>query len=275
MTVQDLSLIKLRNSTGGEVYMTNVTFVYSSSNMVVVLDVGATRNLTDASTNATFAVSPWLSLTSLGVSSTSMFLTLPTGSVLDKSPSLNSNADILLTPENFPTCTCPPNTYISSPCTSLLDASCDACTSCSSLGAYYTFDVCRPSVDTVCKRCTPCNHGFYPVEPCGGSADAECVPCTPCSDMEYETSACSAGVNRICASCKSCVWLNARQEEACESRSKAWRNENCCFDKEGSQVKCGNVDYKNLEIEARKGRHHWVYPDSTPKVEGYELGTWP
>ena len=93
--------------------------------------------------------------------------------------------------------------------------------------------------------------------------------------MDYETSPCSAGVNRICASCRVCVWLNAKQEEFCNSRSHSWRKENCCFDKEGAQIKCGNVDFKNLEIEARNGRHHWVYPDSTPKVEGYELGTWP
>ncbi|GMH66170.1 hypothetical protein TrRE_jg12106, partial [Triparma retinervis] len=139
---------------------------------------------------------------------------------------------------------------------------------------FYETGPCRPFVDTQCSRCTPCPHGTYPEAGCGGRADNVCGECTKCGDMEYEIGVCEGGSNRMCASCKVCEWANEAQETACSGRSKSWKNENCCKDAKGVRAKCSNVDFQNLEIKARNGRHHWVYPDTTPAIVGYKLGDW-
>jgi len=145
----------------------------------------------------------------------------------------------------------------------------------SSLGAaYYELASCVGTYDTQCVACGTCQHLYYPSSECSGSLDTVCSLCVECAEHEYETSPCSAGQNRICASCQVCTYLSAGQEVACNAMSQSWRKKNCCFDSEGTQVACAKVDFANLGLQARNGRHHWAFPDTTPKVEGYGIHEW-
>ena len=253
--------IRLENAAGQYVTMTNATRGYKRDNTEVVAGLGA--NL-------------WAKVSALGLGdvSNAAYVTISSNAVRDRGANSNLNVAVVRKTEDFPVCSCPNGQYVKTPCTSLDDAVCSPCTTCSSLGQYFQTASCGTFVDTECTRCTPCKHGFYPSQPCSGVADNVCSPCTPCSDTEYEVSECSGGQNRACLSCEVCVWANDAQEAACKGRSKSYQNENCCFDSKGAQVKCGNVDFANLEIKARNGRHHWVYPDTTPPIVGYRLGEW-
>ncbi|GMH88778.1 hypothetical protein TrST_g6209 [Triparma strigata] len=272
----DLEKFRFSNSSGGELNFLNATFVYKEDNTQVIFDMNTEWNNTNMGNNVTKQESFWQRMEYLGVGgSGAIRLTIASGAVLDMSPGSNMNKDILLRNENFPTCTCGGGLFVSVPCNTVDDAVCKPCTDCGTLANAYQSAACQPTVNTVCSVCTPCQHGYYPSTACGGLSDNVCAVCTTCTDYEYETSPCESGTNRICASCRVCTWLNAKQEMFCNSRSKSWQQENCCFDKEGNQIKCAKADYANLEIEARNGRHHWVFPDTTPHIEGYALGeTW-
>jgi hypothetical protein len=272
----DLEKFRFSNSSGWELNFLNATFVYKEDNTQVIFDMNTKWNNTNMGNNVSKQESFWQRMEYLGVGgSGAIRLTIASGAVQDMSPGSNMNEDILLRNENFPTCTCGGGLFVSVPCNTVDDAVCKPCTDCGTLANAYQSAACQPTVDTVCSACTPCQHGYYPSTACGGLSDNVCAVCTTCTDYEYETSPCESGTNRICASCRVCTWLNAKQEMFCNSRSKSWQQENCCFDKEGNQIKCAKADYANLEIEARNGRHHWVFPDTTPHIEGYALGeTW-
>jgi len=221
-------------------------------------------------------VSVWDKLTAIGLDSSAnaAYLTVNNNAMKDKGINENLNFAQERVTEEFPTCTCPSGQFIKKPCSDIDDAVCQTCTDCSTFGQFYKTVDCKPDVDTQCKMCTPCNHGYYPSVACGTTSDNVCSVCTACGGMEYETSPCSGGVNRMCSSCEVCVWTNSKQEEACRGKSQKYKKENCCFDSAGTKIKCSNVDFANLEIKARNGRHHWVYPDTTPAIVGYKLGDW-
>ena len=279
VTIVDLEKIRVSSGFGNNVQMTNATFEYENDGTSVVIDLDSKWEWhgVEGGKAKLNRVEMWNMMEGIGADDkegAQLSLTMSEGAVKDKSMNPNFNSAIVNVPENFPDCSCPAGKYVKEPCTDVNDAVCEVCSDCAALGGYYQSGECSANVDTECTICTPCNHGYYPSLPCGGKSDNVCSVCTECGDMEYETSTCQGGVNRICATCKVCQWLNSAQEEACISRSKSWRNENCCFDKKGVQVKCGNVDFVNLEIEARNGRHHWVFPDTTPAIVGYKLGEW-
>jgi hypothetical protein len=198
--------------------------------------------------------------------------------VTDLAPAKNGNGVQEYIAENTPTCGCSSaEQYVKTRCTSIDDAVCTSCTVCSAKGEYYESKSCETYLDTECTACFMCDNGYYPAITCPRDPvhfKTDCALCTECDDMSYETAACTGGNNRICASCKVCVWLNDKQEMACNSKQKTWRNENCCWDKNGNQIKCKSVDYANLEIEAKNGRHHWVFPDTTPAIEGFGIYEW-
>jgi len=274
ITVLDFSLIRLENQAGDMVDMTNATYMYKAENTEVVIDVGSVWSWGYGANKTT--VSLWDKLVAIGAddSSNAMYCTIASNAMKDRGVNENMNNAVVRKTEQFPTCTCPAGQFIKTPCNTIDDAVCSVCTTCSSLGQFYTISSCKPDVDTQCKMCTPCGHGYYPTSPCGGGSDNVCGACTPCGDMEYEVGTCEGGVNRLCATCKVCEWANEAQEVACGGKSKSWKNENCCFDSKGNQIKCKNVDFANLEIKARNGRHHWVFPDTTPEIVGYRLGEW-
>ena len=208
-------------------------------------------------------------------------LSLQEGVVRDLSPTKNANEAQQFVQEDVPVCSCEAEVlsgrqqYISAACSSLNDAVCAPCTDCSSIGQLYAGKQCGVSTDTECVVCSSCEHGFYPSGACSASSDTVCSTCTTCPDTSYETEECSGGVNRMCASCNVCTWQNSDQEAACNGKQRQWQTENCCFDKKGNNINCKSVDRVNMLIEARRGRHHWVYRDTTPAVgAGYELGEW-
>ena len=194
----------------------------------------------------------------------------------DLAPVPNTNGLVYKKLEDVSVCDCAAaDEFIADVCTSKTDAVCAKCRDCSAGGGkFYEFAKCAGTTDTQCVPCTDCQHLYYPSAVCHGTSDTVCSVCTECSQYEYETSPCTGGNNRICSSCLVCTYLSKAQEIACNAVSQTWRRKNCCFDKDGEQVSCDRVDFANAEIEARNGRHHWVYPDTTPPIAGYGIFEW-
>ena len=204
-----------------------------------------------------------------------MTLNVVERSFYDLAPVPNGNGVVLSKAEDSSICSCSGvNEFVDEVCTPKTDAKCKTCTNCGDLGNYYQIGSCSGAADTQCALCSTCQHLYCPETQCSGTTDTKCSVCTECSQYEYETSPCTGGDNRICSSCLVCVYLSAAQEIACNKMSQTWRRKNCCFNKDGEQVSCDKVDFANAEIDGRNGRHHWVFPDTTPKISGYGIYEW-
>jgi len=246
-----------------DVYTTRLDYVLSEEDRVMTISTGT-------------AWSKLLELNLMDETENTFRLSMQQGVVYDLSPTVNSNEVQDFKIENKPECGCTEGAgyFVNTRCTTIDDAVCGACTACGDLGQYYEHAACSTFLDTQCLLCDSCDSGYYPSSVCADTQNTVCGVCTTCNDMEYETNECTGGVNRICATCKVCVWMNAKQEAYCISKQQTWKNENCCFDKKGAQIKCKSVDFANLEIDAKNGRHHWVFPDSTPLITGFGIMEW-
>ena len=221
-------------------------------------------------------VNMWDLFMEINILTETMKLDVAERSFYDLAPVPNSNGVIIQKEEDSSVCTCGSNsgTFIDEECTSKTDAVCKTCTNCGDIGNFYQIAACSGTSDTQCVACTTCQHLYYPETTCSGTTDTTCSECTECSQYEYETSSCSGGVNRVCSSCLVCVYLSEAQEIACNSISQSWKKKNCCFNKDGERTSCDQVGFANAQIEARQGRHHWVYEDTTTKVSGYGIYEW-
>jgi hypothetical protein len=245
------------DSSATKVYLTNANVTLSSYDIEVVYDLSGSA----------------LSAELEGIaSSEEMYLDVLQDAFADIAVVPNGNARQYAIAEEFPECACSvAGTYRSAACDSLYDVVCKPCLKDGS--GEYLSAACTLLSNAEYTECSNCWPGSFRSTPCGSTTDTVCSRCATCDLMEYETQACSAGLDRICKSCKTCNFASTAQEVGCNSKSRTWRQENCCFTKTGQQVKCSQVDFANLELATILGRHHWVYPDTSPPIEGYEPGT--
>ena len=127
---------------------------------------------------------------------------------------------------------------------------------------------------TNCKECKSCAYGKYISTACGATNDNVCTDCTSCGLLEFESVKCQLGLNTQCTTCENCA-LSSADEAICRSKGKyqSWYDANCCFDADGTQVACGELDRANMEISKRNGRHHWVFEDDSVDMSIYGLGS--
>jgi hypothetical protein len=207
----------------------------------------------------------------------SFYLLMQASAFTDYSLNININSALMTTasaaPESSPICTaCEDGYYISEVCTETEDRVCTACSVCDT--GYYTAEACSTYADTNCKECQSCAYGKYISVACGASNDNSCTDCSSCGIMEYESTKCLLGLNTACSSCESCS-LEPADELVCLSKGQyeSWYNGNCCFDNDGVQVACKDLDKANMKITARSGRHHWVFEDESVDSNIYGLGS--
>jgi hypothetical protein len=195
---------------------------------------------------------------------------------LANTPNLNnaiasrSNA---LIKENTPSCSnCENGKYIKTACTHINDAICASCSTCSA--GKFTQELCSSTSDVRCKQCSSCRIGKYISQTCTNSTDTHCSPCTECEPTQYMSSKCANGQNTVCNSCQVCNLPSKYAEQICNAKGKYewWYKQNCCFDKDGLQVPCRNLDLNNIKIAKRSGRHHWVFPDPDVDSSLYGFG---
>eukprot|EP01041_Mallomonas_annulata_P003287 gene3287-6514_t len=174
--------------------------------------------------------------------------------------------------EGNPDCSlCEPGYYVAVNCTAHSDRICRPCSVCP-IGEW-TRQTCSAFDDAHCQACKSCNYGQTRAAACGGIQDTLCRPCRVCDSFQYEAAPCSSSHDTKCNSCKVCTFATAEAAVACAVGSYLWwAQENCCEDEDGKKDTCRMVGLQDMYISARDGRHHWVYPDSTPRVEGYVFG---
>ena len=65
------------------------------------------------------------------------------------------------------------------------------------------------------------------------------------------------------------------QRIGCRGSPIWWQQENCCWDRDGNQVKCKLTELEDFRIDARDSHRHWVWDRTYPTVpEGFEQGIW-
>ncbi len=208
--------------------------------------------------------------------SATFYLLIEAGAVEDYAPTPNSIASMMTSTtsvaESSPECgSCSSGFYVSTSCTDTEDRLCTECSTCAD--GYFEAEACAVAADTNCKECALCTYGKYISTACGATNDAVCSDCTSCSAMEYETVSCANGANTECVSCQNCN-LDAAFEVICRAQGlyESWYKANCCFDADGVQVNCGELDLANMKISARDGRHHWVFDDDSVDMSVYGVG---
>jgi hypothetical protein len=175
--------------------------------------------------------------------------------------------------EGSPNCDpCPEGEFTSIPCTGNSDRVCAQCTVCQS--GEFESSSCEQFADTRCSTCSQCPAGKYISTSCSGAQNSICSECTVCGHLEYTQSRCERGANTLCGSCKTCT-LSPAIEQTCKSGNYWWWHTRNCFDPESScqQYPCNTIGYYSMVTSARNGRHHWVYPDTSPEIKGYAFGS--
>lgn len=115
--------------------------------------------------------------------------------------------------------------------------------------------------------CSTCPYGMYVSSACSAESDTQCSYCTACKQLQYEKAECTAGSDAICDSCELCSFTNTTTEKACVSEKYLyWRMEHCCIDDLGRVVSCTLLDWSNMQIAARNGRHHKMFEGTSPPV---------
>jgi hypothetical protein len=204
-----------------------------------------------------------------------LWLTLQVGGVQDLSDLQSVNIETPVTEplrEGAPDCSdCPSGSYTSKLCTSNADRVCTACTLCG-VGEYESVP-CSQFVDTRCAICESCPVGTYISGTCSGASDVKCSYCTRCKASEYEAASCTGSADTICQSCNTCTFNTESAQRQCESGQYLYYfNNNCCLDEfSGSTVACNHLGYSRARAAATTGRHHWVFPDTSPPIEGFEF----
>ena len=176
--------------------------------------------------------------------------------------------------QSFPYCgPCLSGTEVT-PCTDIYDQVCGACSNCTT--GYWKSADCTPYSDTECTICSECDYGFYVSTQCDPEGtDTGCSECTLCGEDEYEITQCIAGENTLCGSCLSCYFASDLQRIGCRGTTEWWHKENCCYDRDGNQVKCKLTQLEDHRIDARDSHRHWVWDRTYPPVpDGYEQGIW-
>merc|ERR1712054_567717 len=176
--------------------------------------------------------------------------------------------------QSFPYCgPCLSGTEVT-PCTDIYVQVCGACSNCTT--GYWKSADCTPYSDTECTICSECDYGFYVSTQCDPEGtDTGCSECTLCGEDEYEITQCIAGENTLCGSCLSCYFASDLQRIGCRSTTEWWHKENCCYDRDGNQVKCKLTQLEDHRIDARDSHRHWVWDRTYPPVpDGYEQGIW-
>ena len=176
--------------------------------------------------------------------------------------------------QSFPYCgPCLSGTEVTK-CTDVYDQVCGPCRNCTT--GYYKSASCTPYLDTECSECSECDYGFYISEQCDvEGTDTVCSECTICTEEEYEITQCTAGANTLCGSCFTCYYASDLQRIGCRGSPIWWQQENCCWDRDGNQVKCKLTELEDFRIDARDSHRHWVWDRTYPTVpEGFEQGIW-
>jgi hypothetical protein len=140
---------------------------------------------------------------------------------------------------------------------------------------FITETTCGEYQDTICAKCSECSYGTYESNPCSENSDKICSLCSECGDDEYVSSECLFGNDVICNSCKVCDISDSTILAKCiQGTYYSWYQENCCFDEAGEKVACNAVDLANIKLGTISGRHHWVFPITSPDIPagtGYDL----
>jgi len=164
---------------------------------------------------------------------------------------------------------CPFGYWVSQKCTPETDRVCSPCQSCSA--GTYASTQCLPFQDTQCSVCNDCPLGTYISTQCSAKSDTVCSKCNKCKALSFEFSACENGLDTVCATCKKCLLLTAQEKELCNTGDYFfWSQDQCCFDRNGKQTPCNQVDYQNMLLSARGGRRQWVFDTSYPDITGKE-----
>ena len=209
--------------------------------------------------------------------SSALYISLPQSSFQDRAyaPNLINeiSGDNLLV-EFGPECTlCPSGYFVSKECTSHSDRICSKCSACDD--ELWTQTSCGEYEDTSCAKCSECSYGTYESTSCSDNSDAVCSLCSECAEDEYVASECLFGNDVVCNSCKVCDTMDSTILAKCAQGTYfSWVQENCCFDEAGEKVACNSVDLANIKLDVISGRHHWVFPITSPEIStgsGYDL----
>lgn len=167
---------------------------------------------------------------------------------------------------------CDDGYYTVKQCTSNQDRVCQSCTVCG-VGQYESV-ACTADQDTRCAICNACPYGTWMSTPCVGANDVVCSPCTVCEGNEFENGACGGTVDTVCASCNTCNIPSKAADLKCSAgQYQYYYNANCCEDVFGETVPCNSASYSDIRAATILGAHHWVFPDTSPPVEGYPFGS--
>lgn len=206
-----------------------------------------------------------------------LYISLPQISFQDRAyvPNLiNEISGNRLLAESGPDCSlCASGYFVSEECTSHSDRICSKCSTC--IDGFWTETTCGEYQDTICAKCSECSYGTYESNPCSENSDKICSLCSECGDDEYVSSECLFGNDVICNSCKVCDISDSTILAKCiQGTYYSWYQENCCVDEAGEKVACNAVDLANIKLGTISGRHHWVFPITSPDIPagtGYDL----
>jgi hypothetical protein len=275
--VNNASLISLYTSTMGSSRMVlgqqldDSTGTYSDYSRKVSFnfytDVCNTGNISSYCRSTLFE-------TNLNLNAVSFYMGLSSGAFRDFAATPNQNAIMnAYQVESTADCSdCPSGEYISTACTTTEDRVCSTCTTCAT--GKYQQDTCTTIADTTCKECGSCEYGKYISTACQDTADTICSACTVCTKSEYISSVCLYGIDTACSTCENCDLPTDYAKKMCASKGNYewWYNQNCCYDADGVNVECSQLDKAEMVIHARSGRHHWVFEDDSVDSSLYGFG---